>query len=180
MMLCKRGTEDDIRRYDGEWLGSRKIDGVRCIAICYDGKAYLSVRNDDRPKGLGRVLNKHYPEVIRDLRGLVGAFDGELQARDFYTTMKRNRTESPARIIHHARNYPAIFYIFDRLVEGLALKDRLLLLNENWAPKEHLQLFPNTSDLKGLWKRAIKNGKESSSRIPNRSTSTVVRTDGSR
>ncbi len=74
MMLCKKGTEADILRYNGKWLGAKKIDGIRCIAICNEGKVYLSVRDDDKHYGLGRIINKHYPEIIRNLRGLEGAF----------------------------------------------------------------------------------------------------------
>ncbi len=105
---------------------------------------------------MGRIINTHYPEIVKNLRGLEGAFDGELQCEDFITTMKRNRTENPIRIRNYADNQPATFYIFDLLSENMVLRDRLDLLNRKLTPREHIKLLSHTSDLRGLWKRAVK------------------------
>ena len=74
MMLCKKGTEADIQRYGGKWLGSGKIDGIRCIAICNDDKGLMALTED----GLSVQVWGYHANDVRTSIDLLGFCRAEI------------------------------------------------------------------------------------------------------
>jgi ATP-dependent DNA ligase len=153
-MLCETGKASDVEKYHLKWIGSRKLDGVRCWAIC-----------DEQVKLIGRSGSDYtskFPEVVEGLQGLKGIFDGEIACIDFDKTASRVHTENKLKSKLLVAQFPAIFYVFDILaLNGLDFKHKPLI-ERVWALQElhgltnSVQIVKYTSDLINLWEMAKK------------------------
>lgn len=155
MMLCQVGNETDVIKKDGRWLGSRKYDGIRCLAIC---------KKDVKLFGRsGNNITGKFPEIVKDLEGFQGILDGEIVCNDnFQNTQSRVHTENKFLQKMLVKQYPAIFNIFDILefngknLEHDSLKDRVELL-KNVPRKNSLVIVEQTYDLMTILKKAKEN-----------------------
>ena len=127
-----------------QWQYEPKWDGFRCLAFRDDGQVELRSKS-------GQPLGRYFPEVAAALRGL-GAkrfvVDGELvvphgEGLSFDALLQRIHP-AKSRVERLARETPAVFLIFDLLVDergaNLSVKplserrDRLVAFLERYAP----------------------------------------------
>jgi len=157
MQLCKRGTEKDIQKFHLKYLGSRKYDGVRVLAIADEQVKLIGRNNGD--------YTKQFQEVVNDLKeiGFKGIIDGEICCDTFNHTLSRNHTQNKLKLKILERTYPAIFYVFDVLnLNGLDLRqkpllERLEILSEvGLNSTKSIKIVENTIDLINLFERAKK------------------------
>jgi ATP-dependent DNA ligase len=144
-MLCKTSTELDIIHKNNKWLFQQKIDGCRCLAICFNGNVALKGRN-------GTDFTKKFPEVVEELKKYNGSFDGELVCDTFEHTLSRVHTENSLKSSLLVKEYPAVFHIFD-IIEVGTLKTRVELLKSLNLVGKHISLLDYTFDGVGLWNR---------------------------
>ncbi len=122
---------------DPDWIYERKLDGIRCIAIC-DGEAVRMLSRNDLELG-GR-----YPEIREALAARAGglrlALDGEVVALDHGQT-------SFAALAGRGHAYvPVFYYVFDLLwldgcdVRPLTLRTRKRLLKAALRFEDPLRL----------------------------------------
>lgn len=152
-MLCKRGEIEDIRKYHLKWIGQRKFDGVRCKATCRDGFVQLDGRGTTN-------LTPIFSEIVEELKGLNGVFDGEICCDTFGHTQSRVHTQNQLKRNLLRKSYPAKFYIFDFICDEVYLKRMLMLRKiirwENRFDYEHLEIVDGDFDLVNLWETAKK------------------------
>ncbi len=146
-MLCKVGSELDIKNRHLKWFGQRKIDGVRCLAISFNGNVVLKGRS-------GSDYTKKFPEIVEELKNYSGSFDGEIVCDTFEHTESRVHTENPLKSKLLVNEYPAKLVVFDTL-EPLPYYKRLEIL-KNKNLKGCVELVETTTDLIGLWEKAKK------------------------
>lgn len=145
MMLCKSGNEVDVLKHDKKWVAQRKIDGCRCLAICFDGNVSLKGRG-------GTDYTKKFPEIVEDLKGLNGSFDAEVVCDTFEHTASRVHTENSLKLKLLAQEYPAKLIVFD-IIEDKPYIERLEMLKRIQF-KGSIELIETTTDLIGLWNKA--------------------------
>ena len=149
MMLCQVGKISDISKYHLKWLGNRKFDGVRCLAICNNGFVKLKGRNETD-------YASKFPEIVDDLKEFSGCFDGEITCDTFEHTSSRVHTENKLKSGLLKDKYPAIFHVFD-IIENKPLIDRVQILMETGLKsKKSIRLVKYTPDLINLWEVAKK------------------------
>jgi len=153
-MLCETGKVSDVAKYHLKWFGNKKLDGVRCWAIC-DEQIRLIGRS-------GSDYTSKFPDVVKGLIGLKGIFDGEIACIDFDKTASRVHTENKLKSKLLVAQFPAIFYIFDVLaLNGEDLKnnpliERVRTLQGLSGLTNSIQLVKYTADLINLWEMAKK------------------------
>lgn len=155
MMLCRNGSINDIKTK--KWIGSRKFDGIRCLATC-DGKNVGLV---------GRSGNNYtwkFPEVVEALKGFNGILDGEIVCCDnFQSTQSRTLTDDKLRQKILAKKFPATYNVFDIIrfnekdTRKMPLIERLHLLEVVLKKNKTINLVENTSDLNYIINKAIEN-----------------------
>jgi len=152
-MLCETGKISDVEKYHLKWLGNRKLDGVRCFAVC-----------DEQIKLIGRSGSDYtskFPEIVEGLKGFKGILDGEIACIDFDKTASRVHTENKLKSKILINQYPAIFYVFDLLAlngedfRNKILIDRIRVLSVQKF-ENTIQLVKYTPDLVNLWETAQK------------------------
>ena len=155
MMLCKSGKESDVEKYHlNGWVAEKKIDGVRCLAFC-----------DEQVKLIGRSGSDYtskFPEVVEDLKGFVGVFDGEISCDTFNHTASRVHTENKLKSKLLSKAYPSVFYVFDVIQLNGDLRDkplnqRVRILTETGiGEKKSIELVERSIDLVLMWEKAKK------------------------
>jgi len=130
-------------------LGSRKIDGVRCLAICKENIIL---------KGRGTTnLTKVFTEIVEKLKGLNCILDGEIVCDTFEHTQARVHTQNKLKSKLLKKEYPAKYYVFDILnINGKDLRDLPLIKRLQFLKELPVDLVENTFDLVNLWERAKK------------------------
>lgn len=154
MMLCRDGDCSLVESKNRNWLGSRKFDGVRCIAIC-DGNVKLVGRN-------GTDYTLKFPEVVDSLKSFSGVIDGEVVCCDnFQYTQSRILTDNKLKQKLLVKRYPANYYVFDILnFKGVDLKNKILA--ERYTLLRGIKfgssvcIVENDSDLVSLFEKAKK------------------------
>jgi ATP-dependent DNA ligase len=149
--LAQRIPEGDDWTYEPKW------DGFRCIAF-RDGK------NVELQSKSGETLTRYFPEIVSALlEATVQRFvvDGELmivegEASDFDALLQRIHP-AESRVRRLAAETPAVYVLFDLLVEGGSklfehtLHERRDLLEEfvlrNFTKNRAFALSPATSDV---------------------------------
>ena len=155
MMLCEKANIEDLNR---ELLGSRKYDGVRCLAICRDGKITLLGRSN-------KCYNDNFPEIVEELKGMNCIFDGEICCENFQITQSRTLTQDKEKLKELQKKHKATYYIFDILEDyGEDLKnktfcERISHLGDKFSSEyfvydTNLELVKNSMDIKALWEKA--------------------------
>lgn len=144
LMLCEVGSEEDIKKHHLDWFGSRKMDGVRCLALCGNGLVALRGRN-------GTDYTKKFPEIVEDLKDFNGIYDGEICCDTFDHTSSRVHTDNQLKSKLLVKQYPATFWIFDKVSE-LPLKDRLQEIRG--LNRQNVKVLTHTTDLITLWEQA--------------------------
>ena len=154
-MLCKRGTEKEVRANHLKWVGNQKFDGCRFIAVC-DEEIRLKGRS-------GIDYTNNFPEIVEELKGFKGILDGEIVAKDFQITESRVHTQNPLKRKLLSQEYPAVFYVFDVLsLDGKDLRDEILLervkilIKIGFKSKKSIKLVEYTADLINLLETAKK------------------------
>lgn len=148
LMLCEVGSLKDVQEKHLKWIGQRKIDGVRCVAVCHNGITMLKGRS-------GTDITKNFQEIARELsfNGMEGVFDGEIVCDTFEHTASRIHTQNKLKQVLLEKEYPATFWIFDLpYCEELYL-NRLSFLSKI-EDKIHYKILPASPDLIGLWEKA--------------------------
>jgi bifunctional non-homologous end joining protein LigD len=146
-MLCRVGSELDIKNKHLKWFGQRKIDGVRCLAVCNNGFVVLKGRN-------GTDYTDKFPEIVEELKNYSGGFDGEIVCDTFEHTGSRVHTQNKLKSKLLAKEYPARFVVFD-ILENKPYKERLEIL-KNKNLRGCVEMIETTNDLIGLWEKAKK------------------------
>jgi ATP-dependent DNA ligase len=144
MMLCKVGSEKDIISKHLKWIGERKIDGVRCLAVC-DEQVKLVGRN-------GTDYTSKFPEIAGALK-VKGIFDGEIVCDTFEHTISRVHTDNKLKSKLLREKYPATFYVFDMPSDKPLIERKKLLKMAN-IENEGVKLVEMSIDLVALWERA--------------------------
>jgi len=145
LMLCEVGSVKDIERLNGKWVGQRKIDGVRCIAVIKDNCVRLLGRN-------GTDYTNKFREIVEDFKSFAdGIYDGEVVCDTFNHTSSRVHNQNTLKAKLLEKQYPATFWLFDKIM-NLTNIERL---NEiRGINKEHIKTLCFQYDLIGLWKEA--------------------------
>ena len=106
-MLCQSATPEQARKIPSCHY-ERKLDGVR--AYIEDGQLY------DRR---GKEITKQFPEFV-GLSAIKGTFDGEIvsQSGEFNDISGRVHLRDRFIISLSAKKSPAIFVVFDAVMEG--------------------------------------------------------------
>ncbi|GAA2612627.1 non-homologous end-joining DNA ligase [Streptomyces axinellae] len=143
-----RAELSDRRVFGRNWIFERKLDGVRAIGVCENGRLRLLSRT-------GRGVNQTYPEIVEALaaqRGTDFTVDGEIVAfsggrTDFSRLQQRMQlsTERQAR----ASGVAVTYYLFDLLrLDGkdltrLPLRTRKSLLRKALDFQAPLRFTPH-------------------------------------
>lgn len=150
MMLCETGSEKDL---DKCWIANRKFDGCRCLAFC-DEQVNLIGRN-------GTNYTSKFPEIVNELKGFRGIFDGEICCDTFEHTSSRVHTENKLKLRLLEKQYPATYHIFDvlkldivDLTNDTLIKRVEILAEMPLISKKYLKLVENYTNLKSLWETA--------------------------
>lgn len=147
------------------WIFEVKWDGIRAISYVND-KLTIRSRND-------KELKDNFPE-LKELKGLVGnaVLDGEIVVMkegkaDFQTLLERSRLTSARDIEYLAREFPAIYIVFDILEESgkslidLPLAERKNVLRQSLKEGKYVILSMYVEDEgETYYKEAIKKGVE--------------------
>ena len=89
LMLCKSGSVEDLRKRHLTWIGQRKIDGVRCVAIAHEGRVKLLSRS-------GTDITRNFMEVAREISARSVVYDGAA-----IVSLHKTMPESPHTFSHH-------------------------------------------------------------------------------
>jgi ATP-dependent DNA ligase len=100
-----------------EWLYEPKFDGFRCLAFCEDGAVDLRSKS-------GQPFNRYFPEVVASLEKLRAkrfVLDGELVVPEgsgfSFDELLMRIHPAKSRVEKLAREHPALFLVFDLLVD---------------------------------------------------------------
>ena len=138
---------------DGEqWQYEPKFDGFRCIAFKDDGEVDLRSKS-------GQPFNRYFPEVVEALEKLKATrfvLDGELvvpegDALSFDELLMRIHPAA-SRVTKLAREHPALYIVFDLLVDerGKSLADEPLTARRSALE----QFFDRCGEARGLLRLA--------------------------
>lgn len=162
-MLCEKAKEQEISFYEnGEYLASRKYDGVRCLMIKQDGKIFLEGRS-------GKQYQDKFLEIAEIFKSDIfkdgTILDGELCCDTFQHTQARTLTKNPYKIKELVKLHPAVYYVFDVIADGYSdladfslwereetLKDFKVMLGEN----KFISFVENSPNISELWEKAKK------------------------
>jgi len=164
-MLAQLGDKKDLNKRG--WIYEPKIDGTRGLAI----KRGQSIRILNRR---GRWIEWRYPEIISDIKKFKNNFilDGEICVLDKHGTpnfsllQSREQTDNKLRIRLLAREYPAIYYVFDILeldgknLTSRPLKKRKAILERVLPDSVHVRKIFWTEDGRALWRIVSRKGLE--------------------
>ena len=130
------------------WLYEIKWDGVRAISFIEDNHVRMFSRT-------GKRCDQQYPELMvlpHFLRASTAIVDGEIAVLDengrssFSLIQPRISVGDPNSIAHLARSTPVTMMLFDLLyldgydLRGVALAERKKLLEEIFAPSDHIRV----------------------------------------
>ena len=132
-----------------DWIFEPKLDGERAVAIIDRDKISMVSRNQ-------KEIAFRYPEIISDLKKAIrvkqATLDGEICVLDkngiprFQLLQNRIGLENEKDIIEKAKEFPAIYFIFDILkadgknLEKLSLLERKKILNEKIKSVGHIKV----------------------------------------
>jgi DNA ligase D-like protein (predicted ligase) len=151
---------------DPDWIFERKLDGVRCLVFCKDGKVRLMSRNEHE-------MNETWPDLVDELEvkqkesfvadGEIVAFEGKQTS--FARLQQRIGVEDATKARH--TNVRAYLYLFDLLHAGvhdttqLPLRERKMLLKKIVVFSDHVRYTPHRNrDGEALLKKACRKGWE--------------------
>jgi ATP-dependent DNA ligase len=141
----------------GEWEYEPKWDGFRCLAFRDAERIELQSKN-------GQPLARYFPEVVAHLRSLAArafVLDGELvvpvDGHLSFDDLLQRIHPARSRIDRLSRERPAVFIVFDLLVDaaarslvGLPLRERRRRLEafaaKHFAGRDDVRLSPATDD----------------------------------
>jgi bifunctional non-homologous end joining protein LigD len=136
---------------DPDWIYERKLDGVRCLVFCKNGKVRMMSRNKNN-------MNATWPDLVDELEASQdGSFiaDGEIVAFEgnrtsFARLQQRIGVEEASKARNtHVRAY---LYLFDLLHVGrydttaLPLRERKILLKKTVAFTDHVRFTPHRNE----------------------------------
>lgn len=153
LQLCEPATPADIEAHP-EWLGERKIDGVRVLA----DEGRLRTRS-------GRDVTASFPEIDPPEHHII---DGEVITHDFEfeSTLRRVQTEDSFKVELLAEGCPASLVAFDALainggdVTDEPLAERKELLAGSIPDDSGMVRITPSDDPLTLWERAQAEGWE--------------------
>lgn len=151
-MLCKSIEPEQLKNYHLKgYVGQRKIDGIRCLAMCDVNGVRLFGRN-------GKRLNENFPEIVEALSKFKSdIFDGEIVCDTFNHTLSRCQMENKLKAKLLKEQYPAKYYIFDELIACKTLVERYKrLMERDFGVDGVLSLLPMDLDIISLWEKAKK------------------------
>jgi len=152
-LLCKKGTEKDILKYHLKYFGQPKIDGVRVMIVCKEGFVRIIGRS-------GADYSSKFPELVKGMRNLKGAFDGEIFCGSFKETERRVHLENKTKINYLSRKNPAVFYVFDWIDYANEEYFKRLLRLQHCVFPSCVRVVETTKDLVLLWEKVKKHNLE--------------------
>lgn len=136
-MLCKLGTEDDLKNFSsgkcGKWLFEPKLDGARIIAVIRDGHVRLWGRS-------GIEKTHLFPDLKFDVKSDC-VLDGEVLSGNTFNDLQ-HRINRVNGISENIKQYPARYSVFDIVASGDTPIARFPLLTR----KEMLRGVVNETD----------------------------------
>lgn len=149
-MLCQSATLEQARKIPSCHF-ERKLDGIR--AYIENGKLY------DRR---GKEITHQFPEFV-GVGEVVGTFDGEIisASGEFSDISGRVHLRDKFIISLSAKKSPAIFVVFDVVMEGTIEERRSAIERENlWGRFGWIQKVPRFNSFDEGWKLVEENGWE--------------------
>jgi bifunctional non-homologous end joining protein LigD len=166
LMLC---TLVDEPFDDPNWTFEPKLDGLRVLCKVNGKRVQLISRR-------GNDQATQFPEIVQAMQASAkspAVFDGEIVCLDekerssFRLLQQRFHVQDPRTIEMRAKQYPAVFYLFDILsangadLTPLPLRDRRKRLEKSLKWSKRIRLIPSTPE-KGiaLFRQMCREGQE--------------------
>jgi len=163
-MLAKIGTKKDLEN-ENNLIFEPKLDGYRAICKVNKTIKLYSRRGHD-------IIHKFTEFNFRkNIKAKSCVLDGEIIVYDEkgapnFNLMQHRYTSDPERITKLSKETPAVFAVFDILMKDgknltkLPLLERRKILEKTIKPSKYIEIIPEFTDGKKLWKEMKKRNLE--------------------